>query len=466
MYCLVNAANQGSEQMKLRVYQERAVRNLTGLFLEHRRIIAIAPTGSGKTVVGAVMARRMLRRQGGRVLWLAHRVELLRQARAQLITAGLPEAWVGILSGAEVINPDAPILVAGVGMFRNCPVPDNVGLVVVDECHHAVAKSYASLLESMPDVPCLGLTATPWRLDGKPLGDVFDYLNVVAEAGELIADGHIMESVVYGISREKAAALVGGLKFRSGGDYSVRELDGLMRRRPLMANIVKEWHRLAGGRPTVVYACTIDHAEQLANRFRRSGATSAVLDWKTPDRERTKILSDLASGRTQVVVNVGILTEGVDCPPVKCIILARPTRSLTLYRQMCGRGSRPDSTGMRPLVLDHAGNTWRLGLPEAPVEWSLEERVKIGEAPVKYCAECGAMSPARAEVCARCRAEFPPSEGEQRELAERETELERIQLEKAERERRNGEIGRIAAERGFDKAWVEKAIKTLDGATE
>lgn len=439
--------------MKLRSYEKRAVRKLKQGFLKHRSIVGVAPTGSGKTVIGAAYVASYQRQNKTKmVLWVAHRVELLRQACSQLKVAGV--RGVGIWSGTDKdFDANTRVLVVSVAMLRGNRIP-KVGLIVIDECHHVAAKSYVDIIGKNPRAKILGLTATPWRLDGKPLGDAFDHLFVMAEAIELAAEGYIMESLVYGIPRKKAAALVKGLK-PSGGDYSARKLEVLLRKQPLMADIIKEWKRLANGKPTIVYACTVDHGADLTKRFRRAGVLCQLLHWGTPDKERQAVLAGLADGKVQVVVNVAILTEGIDCPPVKCIVLARPTKSLTLHRQMCGRASRPSGTG-RPVILDHAGNTWRLGLPEMPVEWSLDGRVKMGgEAPVKRCAECGAMCAISAKTCTECGAEFPLTE---RELKERAAKLERIRLGKAESKRKEMIVRRLAKMRGLGEDWVRAAM--------
>jgi DNA repair protein RadD len=454
--------------IELRDYQKRAISELTTRFSEHRRVVAVAPTGSGKTVIGAAFITRSKYK---RVLWLAHRIELLRQARDQLTDAGI--AGVGLWSGVEkdvpnVLGGGPRVLVASVSMFRGGKLPDDFDLVVIDECHHATAASYARILDGLPDgTKVLGLTATPWRLDGQPLGDAFDDLVVMGEAVELAAEGHIINPVIYGLTRAQSEALVKGVTF-SGADYSPRLLDQAMRKQPLMADIVKEWKRLAQGRPTIVYACSVEHSIEIRDRFRAAGVTAEHVDWSTPDAERVAILGyggeggRLASGETRVVCNVGILTEGVDCPPVKCIVLARPTRSLALFRQMCGRASRP-SGDKRSLIIDHAGNTWRLGFPDSPIEWSLSGKIKLGgEQPVKRCRECGAMNPIAARDCVECGVEFELTE---RELVEREAELERIRQGDAVR-RRTEEILRALAKRKTPpkgEAWVQQALQEVCG---
>lgn len=443
---------------KLYPFQENAVRDIRKLLKKWGRVVAVSPTGSGKTVIGAALLRAL---KGSRVLWLAHRIELLRQAKAHLMAAGIPEKDIGILSGPEKHNTGARILVASVDVIgRTYTVPD-VDLIVIDEAHHVAAQSYRDIIDARPKAMVLGLTATPERLDGKPLGDVFKYLHVVAEPMALIVDGYLLRGVVYGIPREKARKLVKGAG--SGNEYSAIKLERAMKKKPLMADIVTERQRLAPGQPTIVYACTRAHGKAILLRFLKAGVPAAYVDALTPSKEREALLGEggkLATGEIEVVVNVGVLTEGFDCPPVSCIIVARPTKSLTLWRQMCGRGAR---TGVgrkkKYLVLDHAGNTWRHGFPDAPIDWSLDGRKKgQGAAPVKLCVECDAMIPISAHKCPECGEEQPLSE---RELAEQKADLERMRASADERKRKEEILRKLAEIKGLDEEWVKSRLSEV-----
>lgn len=446
--------------MRLRDYEAKAVQDLSALLGEHRRVVAVGPTGCGKTVIGAALVSRQPNK---RVLWLAHRFELLRQAADELEKGGVLATQIGILSGVKKENESARVLVASVDMFRSRLVP-SADLVIVDEAHHVAAESYGSILAMLPDAQVLGLTATPQRLDGEPLGDTFAHLYTIAEAVELVALGHLLPPVVYGIPHEKAQALAKEAAGK-GSDYSDRKLEAAMRKRPLMADIVREQRRLAVGVPTIVYACTRAHGWDIYERFRRARVSAAYLDGDTPTAERSALLGrkgKLARGTIEVVVNVAVVTEGFDCPPVGCIIVARPTKSLTLWRQMCGRGARPSKGQKRFLVLDHAGNAWRHGFPDSPREWSLDGRLpSFGETPMKRCAamlgnhQCGAMNHIAARECSECGNLFPLTE---RELAEREAELERMRAREADRAAKRELLRKLAAVKGLGEDWVEQAL--------
>lgn len=443
--------------MKLRGYEKRAVRVLPGLLTAKRRVVLVGPTGSGKTVVGAHV---MLEMRGKRVLWLAHRWELIDQARNQLIAAGIPEESIRVFSGTEKSgDDDAWITVASVDMFHRHEVPP-ANLIVVDEAHRTIARSYRKILDARPRAMVLGLTATPWRLDGKGLGDVYAHLHVMAGPTELIVDGHIAQPRTYGIPKAKAREIVRGIK-SAAGDYQVGELGRAMMRRKLMGDVVSETARLAPGAPTIVFAVNREHGKALAIRFHRSGRRTAYLDGETPNGERERILDGLRSGAIEVVVNVDVLSEGFDCPPVKCIALARPTKSLTRFLQQVGRASRPYK-GKKPVILDHAGNCWRFGLPEAEREWSLDDEERGGgDPPMRHCDACGTMNALAATECVECGAALPMTEREQSEIEEEEVKLRRIRALEKEKAAARKRIEKIAKEKKAPTGWADKVLAAM-----
>lgn len=433
-------------------YQREAVDTIRRM--DERCIVCVGPTGSGKTVVAAELVRQARAR---RVLWLAHRVELLRQARDEIVAAGVPSRDVGILSGTLKENTGARILVCSVAMLVS-KTPPSADFIVVDEAHRIAANTYQRILSRVPSVPVLGLTATPERLDGKPLDTTFGAMHVFATPTQLIADGYIAQPVTYGVSRERARYMVSDVG-RSGHDYSQRQLGESMNNRILMGDTLSEWKRLASDRRTVVFASSRSHAAALCDKFREAEPRTEYLDGTTPAATREAMLHRLRSGDTRVIVNVDCLSEGFDCPPVGCIVLARPTKSLTRYLQQIGRGSRP-YRGERPIILDHAGNTWCHGLPEAERSWSLEGREKSpGDAPVRRCPECAAMIPISAQECTECGAEARTEE----EVQEMEVELERVRATQQEVESAESRVRELARRRGASEAWVGLVMRGMFG---
>jgi superfamily II DNA or RNA helicase len=393
------------------------------------------------------------------VLWLAHREELLAQAKEELLAAGVPEAEIGMLSGRRKENERARVLIASVAMLRRKPIP-RVGLIVLDEAHHVTAKSYLRIRRAHPDVPVLGLTATAQRLDGQPLGLAFNHLFEIAGPTELQADGFLLKSIVYSIPAKQSRALRTGLSDSGGGrDYSLVKLEKAMMKATLMGDCVSEYQRLAGGTRALVYACTRAHGRALLERFQAAGVAAAYIDGETPAAERRELLGrsgKLERGEILVVVNVGVLTEGFNCPPVSCIIVARPTKSFALWRQMCGRGARPFGDKLYR-VLDHAGNIWRHRFPDQEVEWSLdgEPRFKGAPAPMKRCDACGCMADIGADSCSECGAPFAVKA---RRTTERQGQLERADPNADERSVRERILRNLAVARGLGEDWVSSAL--------
>ena len=438
----------------LRAYQQRAAKALPGLLSVHRSVVAVAPTGSGKTVIAVMVLKQM---PGARVLWVVHSRELVKQAHDQLIRAGISEKEIGVLTSTKRANLSARVLVATVGMFRRRPAPE-VDIVVIDEAHHVAAAQYDALLADMADVYVLGLTATPWRLDRKPLA-AFKHLYVMADPIELIADKHIAHALCYGIEKTTAREMLQGV--RAGREFNRVDLGKAMGKRVLMGDIIKEWQRLAHGRSTIVFAVNRKHGRALAARFGKTGVTVEYLDALTPARKRDAIIARLNSGATQVVVNVDVLSEGFDCEPVKCVVLARPTKSLTRYLQQVGRGSRPHGN-LRPVIIDHAGNCWRFGLPEAHRDWSITGGVigeSCGVAPLRRCPVCTFMMPLAALVCPDCGSEIPAAEREHEELAQHQLQL--IAVTEADRLHRESVIKKLAGLRGLPREWVKHKLGEL-----
>lgn len=440
--------------MKLRPYQARAVKDLLRLFRQHRRIVAVSPTGSGKTVLAVALLKKWPNK---RILWVAHRIELLRQAVDQLKAAGVADRDIGILSGTDKSNPDARILVASIDVLRLHPVP-KCDVIVVDEAHRVMAESYRAVIAARPKALVLGLTATPWRLDGDPLGDVFGGMHVVAEAVELIEDKWLARPSCYGLPNERALALTRNVT--AGRDFAQRKLGKEMSKLPLMGHTVNEWKRIAKGKRTIVFAVDHEHAAKLFNRFKRAKVAAEYLRDGIGADERKAALERLASGVTRVIVNVDILSEGYDCPNVECIVMARPTKSLTRFLQQCGRASRPNG---KWIVIDHAGNVQRFGYPDTPRDWSLTDEATVegsGAAPTKTCCNeaCGYQMATACRECPECGAEQPLSD---RELVEQDARLELLQYKEADLERRRVILQRIARIKGLDEAWVDQKLREV-----
>lgn len=372
------------------------------------------PTGGGKSITAIAMMATALG-FGQRILVLAHRKELLDQFWGSLQSEGIAAGL--IRADDERTDASLPVQLASVDSLdrREKPPAD---LVVVDEAHRTPAERYQRILACYPKATVIGLTATPCRLSGEPLRDHYDVLVEGASYSELIDAGAIVAPIVYAPRKEVDLSKVS----RQHGDYAEGELEAVMRQPHVIGNVVKEWKEKADGRSTVVFAVGVAHSKELVEEFQAAGVRAAHLDGTTPEDERLGVLVSLETGRISVVCNVGVLCEGWDQPRVKCCVMARPTLSLTLHMQTAGRILRPWGE-KPPLLLDHAGNVERHGLPHEDRVWSLDGKAKRkSEIAYHVCKKCYAY--VDTWPCPLCGAAMPASKP--RTLRKSDGVLERI----------------------------------------
>lgn len=405
----------------LRPFQATGIEHVkSAIRAGNRRVLLCIPTGGGKTLTAGAIIQSAIAK-GSRVLFVAHRKELIDQSVTALYRLGVHPVGV-IRAGDPRKDLSRLVQVASIQTLARRPHLDPPpDIVVIDECHRALAEGYQKhLYAAYPRAVFLGLSATPCRTDGKPLAGAFDVLIQAAQYSELIAGGFIDAPLVYSTPILPDLATVR----TAGGEFSQEDLEEAVNRSALIGNVGAEWQRRSEGRLTVVFAVSVAHSLALREMFRGLGATAEHLDGTTPEVERAAILARLERGETQVVCNVGVLTEGWDCPPVKCGIVARPTKSLALWMQMAGRFLRPWG-GVVPLLLDHGGNVDRFqlstgaGLPHSDREWSLESKPKASEAaPSRMCPDCFGYIAAASRNCPLCGVEIPVKVAPEREAVE------------------------------------------------
>lgn len=351
--------------MMMRTYQTSSVAGVWSAWCSGaRRVLLTLPTGTGKTEVAASIVADF----GGRVLWVAHRRELVDQARKRLVAAGVDPSEIGVILAGHPPDASRRVQVGSVETLRRRDLPP-ADLVVVDEAHHAAAKTWKALLDLYPTARVLGLSATPWRSGRKQLAEHFDVLVCGAKPSELIRDGWMAEPRVF--APEDAFTPDLSEVRKSGDDYNLADLAKATNRREIVGDIVAHRQRIAVGLAAVAYAVNVEHAESIAEAFVAAGERWAVLTGKTPLDERAAMLAALEAGALDGIANCMVLTEGWDCPAAKCIIVARPTASEGLYLQMVGRGLRPWHA-VTPIILDHAGNARWFDLPQTDREMSLK----------------------------------------------------------------------------------------------
>jgi DNA repair protein RadD len=367
----VNApATGGAAGPELRDYQIEAIDRLRDGGRQKRRRLLVIPTGGGKTLIASAIVRAAVDK-GSRVLFLAHRRELVNQAAGKLYAYGID---AGIIRAGDEPRPDQPVQVASIQTLwarayrsrRMAPPPAD--LVIVDEAHRARAETYTEIMNSYSSAVILGLTATPCRSDGRGLGNAFDSMVEGPSVQALIDRGFLVPTRVFAPSTPDLT----GIQVRAG-DYVESQLAERMDKAQLVGDIITHWLRLAANRRTVVFATGVDHSVHIRDEFRRAGVLAEHIDGSTPVDERDDILGRLEHGEIEVVTNCMVLTEGWDMPVVGCIVLARPTKHMGLYRQMVGRVLRPAPGKDHALVLDHAGAVFAHGFVEEEVLWTLDQ---------------------------------------------------------------------------------------------
>ena len=335
---------------KLRDYQAEIINKIQNSMLTgHRRIIVQSPPRTGKTVVMSEIARRATVKNR-RVLFLIHRKEVLEQANATFKEQGV----------------DFDLLTSGMvqTLTRRVDKLDAPHIILVDEAHHALSKSYRRILDKFKDAYVLLFTATPVRLGREQLDQVADDIVLGKSIKELTAAGFLAPFRYY---QPPAGFNQSELKLSSTGDYTNKSITSALQS-CLYGDLVSHYKRLAAGKQAVCYCHSIDAAKHAAAEFNKNGIAAAEVDGTTPRSERDELVKKFRDGAIKVMVNVNLFTEGVDLPDVDAVILARPTSSLSLYLQFAMRCLNPRA-GKVAVIIDHANNVEKFGYPDSERNW-------------------------------------------------------------------------------------------------
>ncbi len=357
---------------QLHPYQQELVNEARSKLADgNKSVCIVSPAGSGKSVIIAEIARRTVQK-GGQVLFIVHRKELVDQITASFKQQDVDLHHCTIMTVIKVRN-----------RLGKIPKPN---LIITDESHHSLAKTYKQIYDYYADVVRLGFTATPWRMNGNGLGEIYDEM-VTGKSVKWLIEHHYLAPFKYysvsNVDRNK-------LKRSSTGDYTSSSINNAMSK-TVFGDVVEKYQKLANDQQAVLYAHSVEYSNLYAEEFQKHGINAIHVDAQTPTKQRNQIMSEFKAGKIKVLCNVDLISEGFNIPEVPVVMLLRPTKSLVIYIQQAMRGMRY-RPGKVAIIIDQVANAYEFGaLPDNDWEWSLEGRAKSAKArTVSECEFCHA----------------------------------------------------------------------------
>ena len=425
--------------MILRDYQKECVEKSVLALGEHGNTLVVAPTGSGKTIILSAIIKEVLKEHPDyKVLVLAHRNELVAQNREKFLRV-CQGVTTSIVNGSSKDWSGQVLFAMEQTVTREnnlCNMP-KIDLFVIDEAHHAPADGYVRIINRAKElnerILLLGVTATPNRGDKVGLGKVFDNYAYQIDLKTLIVAGHLVRPRTYvGISEQSEIAQerLKNLKTNNLGEYNENEVAAILDTQAINEDVVKYWHEYAGDRKSVVFCSTIAHAKNVYNAFSQSGIMTAMITGETTHEIRQIIFERMNEGVIQVIINVAVLTEGWDYPPISCVVLLRMTSFQSTMIQMVGRGLRTVDQREYPglvktdcVILDFGISSILHGTLEQQINL-YPKKAEGNEAPIKICPNCSTKVFIKERFCPKCGHEFEAKDKEVRYI----DEMEEIQM--------------------------------------
>lgn len=399
-------------EIVLRPYQKDFVGNVRNEFVHrHKRVVGVAPCGSGKTVMAAYMVRGAVSK-GNRVIFLVHRDELIAQTAHTFAKFGIE---FGVIAAGTEMRTDIPVQIASVQtLSRRLDKVNAPDFIICDECHHILAKTYRKIIDAFPNARLLGLTATPQRMGGVTLGDVFDSMVESLSVNQLIKLGCLSKfdyfSADVGVDLSHVR--------KHFGEYVNSDIEAVMSDKKIIGGIVENYLKYAGGKQAICYCVNVAHSQKVADAFNEAGIKTAHVDGNTDKQVRKYFVEQFRVGKIKVLCNAELFSEGFDVPNCQCVILARPTNSLTLYIQQAMRALRRDPTNPNKIavIIDHVRNYVRHGLPNKIHNWRLLPEVYEVWRLCKICNKkvLPFVDKDGNDVCPKCGEIIPPPEKQMR----------------------------------------------------
>ena len=417
--------------MLLRSRQQEFVNRCMVALADNDNTLGVAPTGAGKTIMlSKVIGNFYEQNPNLRACVLAHRDELTAQNEEKFkwvnpdistsIVDSYGKSWDGNVTFA---------MIQTLSRENNLKEMPPVDLLVIDEAHHVTAPSYKNILEYArkvnPELKILGVTATPERGDKSSLGEVFNNCCDQIKIGELILSGNLVRPVTFVIDMGNATEKLKALRTRGKGDYNESEVASILDSEPLNSEVIRHWREKAGERKTVIFCSSVSHARNVMNSFNTAGISTALITGEMTKEQRAIVFENMTKGMIQVIVNVAVLTEGWDYPPISCVVLLRQSSFKSTMIQMIGRGLRtidpviyPDIIKKDCVVLDFGISTILHG--------SLDQMINLKgkNKGFKICPSCKQKIPKNSDECPLCNADLVVQE--QVQVEDKEKQARRV----------------------------------------
>lgn len=422
----------------------------------NKNIMVQSPAGSGKSVTMSEIARRATDK-GNNVLFVVHRRELVEQIRGTFIANNVDMQLCHVGMVQTVSNQ----------LKRNKVTEPS--LILVDEGHHALARTYQNIFEEFPNAYVLSFTATPWRMSNKGFTEVFTDLILGKSVKWLIDNNRLAPFKYYSVNLLQNIQM----KHNATGEFSNASIEEAMQK-TIFGDVIENYQKFAEGKKTIVYTHSVEMSKTVADKFNSNGYKAMQVDGKTPKDERELAMKLFRSGEIKILVNAELYGEGVDVPDCECVILLRPTESLTLFIQQTMRAMRYQPN-KQAIIIDHVGNYSRHGLPDTEHNWlehfegTSKKSNQSDSIPVKECESCYAVVASAYTVCPVCGEEFPkedPTEyqiDESRELEEiTEDNIIRLNFKEPKDCKNMEELYQLAKDRNYKPGWAYYQGKLLN----
>lgn len=402
-------------EINLRPYQLALKNKAREAFKNNKRVILLAPCGSGKTVIASSIMQDAIKK-GNKVWFIVHRSELMKQANDTLERYGIPKKNIEVYMVQSLAH-------------KLDKIKEEPNLIIVDECQHSSSSTYRKIINQYPNAYILGLSATPTRLTGKPLGDIYETIISEVTAKQLIEMKYLAD---YSYYAPELNIDFNNIKIKAG-DYDTEDVNRAMSKAKIYGDIIKTYKKLANNKKTILYCASIEYSKKMEKLFSENGYKIKHFDGTTPEKERQQIVEDFRNNKIQMLTNVDLIGEGFDVPDCECVLLLRPTQSLNLFIQSSTRCLRKNGD-KKAIIIDYVNNIQKHGLPTMDRQWSLDKKIKEydnenddGTLRIRVCKECFSTFEG-GNVCPYCGAEY--------ELTAIEIEnIKEVQLKKVEEER-------------------------------